>query len=88
MVLIKDSQESRQVLLSYAGAALTLWVVGRIVYLRYFHPLANVPGPFLASITELYRFYYDYIKSGSYYLQFEGFQAKYGEKVVGASRLT
>ena len=82
MAIIKDFQESRHLLASYAGTALILWVVCRIVYLRYFHPLAHIPGPFLASITELYRFYYDYIKNGSYYLQFEGFQSKYGENVV------
>ncbi len=49
----------------FIGIALGPLVVGRIIYLRSFHPLAKVPGPFLASITELYRFYYDYIKNGS-----------------------
>ena len=32
-----------------AGLALSL--VSRAVYLRHFHPLSNVPGPSLASIT-------------------------------------
>jgi len=63
----------------YAGGVLAfLLVLSRIIYLRYFHPLAKIPGPFLASVTDLYRFYYDYINHGSYYLQFEMFQAKYG----------
>jgi hypothetical protein len=79
MAVIKDFQDSLHLLPLYLGILLVLWVVGKIIYLRYFHPLANVPGPFLASISELYRFYYNYIKNGSYYLKFEGFQAKYGE---------
>ncbi|KAK0704543.1 cytochrome P450 [Lasiosphaeris hirsuta] len=62
----------------YIGGALAFFLLlGRIIYLRYFHPLAKIPGPFLASLTQLYRFYYDYISNGSYYLQFEGFRAKY-----------
>ncbi|KAK5659568.1 hypothetical protein OQA88_770 [Cercophora sp. LCS_1] len=63
---------------THAGIALTVLVLSRIIYQRYLHPLSQVPGPFWASITDLHRFYYDYIKNGSYYLQFEGYQAKYG----------
>src|SRR3954470_13312688 len=63
---------------SYIGTALVVLAVGRIVYLRYFHPLAHVPGPFWASVSELYRFYYDFIQNGTYYRQFEGYQARYG----------
>ena len=78
MAFIVDLQESLPSLQVCAGIALALLIVGRIIYLRYFHPLANVPGPFLASITELYRFYFDFIKNGSFYLKFEDFRAKYG----------
>jgi len=60
------------------GVGFLLYVVGRIIYLRYFHPLAHIPGPFFASITGLHRFYYDYIRNGSYYLQFERYRDIYG----------
>jgi hypothetical protein len=43
------------------GLALRHWLklllavfVGRAIYRRYFHPLRNVPGPWLASITGLW----------------------------------
>jgi hypothetical protein len=80
MTFVKVVRESLYMLPLYSGTALVLWLLVRIVYLRYFHPLANIPGPYLASVTELYRFYYDYIKNGSFYLKFEAFEAKYGEK--------
>ena len=79
MALLTVFKESLHFVPAYLGIALVLLVTSRIIYLRYFHPLAGVPGPFLASITELYRFYYDFIKNGSFYLKFEEFEAKYGE---------
>lgn len=35
---------------------LVLYVLGRAVYSRYFHPLTRFPGPFWASITSLWYF--------------------------------
>jgi hypothetical protein len=32
-------------------------LVGYVVYQRWFHPLAAFPGPFLASITDLWQVY-------------------------------
>ena len=63
---------------TYVGIALAALVAARIIYQRYLHPLAHIPGPFWASITDLHRFYYDWIKNGTYYRQYEGYQAKYG----------
>ena len=31
------------------------YAIGYIIYQRYFHPLAGYPGPFLASITDLWQ---------------------------------
>jgi hypothetical protein len=62
--------------------SIAIYVIGWIVYCRFFHPLARVPGPFLASITEFYRFYYNFIKSGRYYMKFDEFVEKYGEYSV------
>lgn len=32
-------------------------MVGYVVYQRWFHPLAAFPGPFLASVTDLWQVY-------------------------------
>ncbi|KAK1754045.1 cytochrome P450 [Echria macrotheca] len=63
---------------AYIATALLVWTACRIVYLRHLHPLAHVPGPFWASVTELYRFYHDWIQNGTYYRHFEAYQARYG----------
>lgn len=39
------------------GICLALGVVGYVIYQRYFHPLARFPGPFLASVTDLWQVY-------------------------------
>ncbi|GAB1315620.1 hypothetical protein MFIFM68171_05830 [Madurella fahalii] len=55
------------------------WLISRVIYSRYLHPLAHVPGPFWASISELYRFYHNFAGgNGALYLQFEGLREKYG----------
>lgn len=59
----------------YAIAALLAgYVVYTVVYNRFFHPLAKVPGPFLASVTFLYQSYYN----GRYYRQIEKLHERYG----------
>ncbi|KAI9830709.1 MAG: hypothetical protein M1826_004538 [Phylliscum demangeonii] len=62
-----------------AGAA--LWLLCAIVYRRYLHPAASIPGPFLASITHLYSFYYSHICNGRFYLQIEKLHQRYGPVV-------
>jgi hypothetical protein len=37
------------------AAALTVCSLGYVVYMRYFHPLAKYPGPFVASFTHLWK---------------------------------
>jgi len=36
-----------------AFACMVLYSIFYIVYQRFFHPLAEIPGPFLASLTDL-----------------------------------
>lgn len=44
------------ILVVYAAIpALIVSALGYVVYQRYFHPLASYPGPFLASITDLWQ---------------------------------
>ncbi|KAJ5093937.1 hypothetical protein N7456_009798 [Penicillium angulare] len=37
------------------SAGLFLYLAGYVVYQRFFHPLSNYPGPFFASLTDLWQ---------------------------------
>lgn len=50
-------------------------------YRLYFAPVAAFPGPLLAGLTFFYQFYYDWVKSGQYYLKVEEMHKKYGKAV-------
>ncbi|KAK5146036.1 hypothetical protein LTR04_001131, partial [Oleoguttula sp. CCFEE 6159] len=52
----------------------TSYVVVVVVYRRFFHPLAKMPGPFLPAVTMLYRSYYN----RQYYKRIEQMHEKYG----------
>lgn len=42
-------------LLAYLPLLFAAYLVGLIVYRKTLHPLAKIPGPFLASVTYLYQ---------------------------------
>ncbi|KAF2269775.1 putative P450 monooxygenase [Lojkania enalia] len=44
----------------------------------YFDPLHNFPGPKLAAATQIYEFYYDFIKGGQYTWRIREMHEKYG----------
>jgi cytochrome P450 len=60
--LLRKMQEN-----AAANSALLLWILGatcvaflsKIVYNIFFHPLAHIPGPKLAAITNLWAIYYE-----------------------------
>lgn len=52
----------------------TTYIITRSIYRRFFHPLAGIPGPFLASTTKLYQTYYNC----RFYLQIEQLHRQYG----------
>ncbi|KAI9042963.1 cytochrome P450 [Aspergillus affinis] len=54
------------------------YLIGLGVYRLYIHPLANVPGPKIAAITQWYELYYDVWQSGQYFLKVEEFHKQYG----------
>lgn len=57
-------------------------LVAVVIYRAYFHPLSHIPGPFLVSITGLYRFYHNRLrKDSSFYLQIEKLHDQYGPVV-------
>lgn len=45
------------VVLYCATAGLFLYAIGKGIYNKFFHPLANFPGPFLGGFTEWYLVY-------------------------------
>jgi hypothetical protein len=49
-----------------------------VIYRRFFHPLAKIPGPFLAAATSLYGFYFNGVKGGVFYLEIERLHRLYG----------
>lgn len=51
-----------------------------IIYRLYFHPLASIPGPRLASATQWYEFYYDILRwpGGQYWSEIDKMHETYG----------
>jgi hypothetical protein len=47
--------EAKQLLLHHYILVIVGVVVARLVYLRYLHPYRDIPGPFLATISPLWR---------------------------------
>lgn len=65
----------------YAGAAGGLcltWAVSVVIYRRFFHPLAKVPGPFLMSISRLPIWRHAVVEEGKTPMKLEELHAKYG----------
>ena len=52
----------------------------QIIYYRFFHPLANFPGPFWASVTRLYSAYFNFV--GRHYLNEWKLHQKYGMSIL------
>ncbi|KAI1080885.1 cytochrome P450 [Whalleya microplaca] len=61
--------------------ATILYCVSLAIYRRFFHPLRNVPGPFLATITGWYEFYQDVILDGQYAHEYKKLHEKYGSVI-------
>lgn len=60
-----------------------LWVAAVAIYRLNFHPLAKIPGPKLAAITQLYQTYYSYHKNESrYYQKVEQIHKEYGQNLI------
>jgi hypothetical protein len=59
-------------------ALLSLWVIAKVIYRLFFHPLAKFPGPKLAAVTVFFEFYYDGIKGGQYTFEIANMHQRYG----------
>ncbi|CZR67799.1 related to cytochrome P450 CYP3/CYP5/CYP6/CYP9 subfamilies [Phialocephala subalpina] len=63
-------------------AAVAVYITSLVVYRRWFHPLAEIPGPFWASVTHFYIVKYNLFSERSqFYLQVEKLHRKYGPVV-------
>lgn len=84
LALLHFSLSAHQ-LLALLSAALLGFVVAKVIYRLFFHPLANVPGPRLAAATWLYEIYYDLVQGGQFVFQLRKLHEKYGTCSAGSS---
>jgi hypothetical protein len=64
---------------AYVASATALYVASLVVYRRWLHPLAQIPGPFWASVTRFYIVKYNLFSERSqFYLQVEKLHQQYG----------
>jgi hypothetical protein len=58
--------------------SLLLWALCVPIYRLFFSPIAAIPGPKLAAITQWYETYYNVYLGGKFTLHLEKLHAKYG----------
>ena len=66
-------------LLALVAVLLVTWVVSRVIYRFFLHPLASFPGPKLAITTYCYEWYYDLIRRGQYTFKLKELHKQYGK---------
>ena len=55
------------------------YTIATIIYRRFFHPLAKVPGPFLPAVTKKYAWYFNVPCGGKFYKEIQRLHDVYGE---------
>lgn len=71
--------ERWHIVLAGAGA---FYLVNKAIYRRFFHPLAQVPGPFLPAVTRLYAWYYNVPREGKFFKEVERLHQVYGTCIL------
>lgn len=64
-----------------AAAAFAVYLVLKVTFRLYFHPLARFPGPWLAAATYKYEAYYDVVLGGQYIFKLNELHDRYGPVV-------
>ncbi|KAH8743294.1 isotrichodermin C-15 hydroxylase [Diaporthe sp. PMI_573] len=77
--LLEESLPSPAGALFGVGVCFALWLGGYVIYQVYLHPLARFPGPFWASVTDLWQTYQCLTLKQPYTLM--ELHAKYGQFV-------
>lgn len=70
-------------ILAIIGADVACYLVGIVIYRRYFHRLASIPGPFLPAVTTCYQTYFN----GKYYLEIERLHKIHGKVYAGSKKV-
>jgi Cytochrome P450 len=66
-------------LVAYSVTAILVWITSLVIYRRFIHPLAKIPGPFWASITHFYIVRYNLFSGRSQFcFQVEKLHQEYG----------
>ena len=60
------------------SALALLYALTLATYRLVFSSLAGFPGPKLAAMTDLYEFYFDFFRNGTYIFEIEKMHQKYG----------
>ncbi|CAG7554953.1 unnamed protein product [Fusarium equiseti] len=55
-----------------------IYIVALVVWRLWFSPLAHIPGPKLAALTQYYEFYYDFVLGGQYTYKIIDMHERYG----------
>ncbi|KAI5464211.1 cytochrome P450 [Mariannaea sp. PMI_226] len=56
----------------------SIYVASLAIYRLWFSPLAHIPGPKLAALTQYYEIYYDVVLGGQYTFKINDMHEKYG----------
>jgi hypothetical protein len=75
-LLIPTASPSRLIFSLFV--AVLVWLVSLAIYRIYLSPIAHIPGPKLAALTQWYETYYDVYLGGQFTLHQKELHEKYG----------
>jgi hypothetical protein len=82
LLVLHGSHSPLLVLLFGLSTVVTVWLISVAVFRRFFHPLAKIPGHFLAAITHFYIVKFNLFGPRSqFYLQVEKLHREYGKQI-------
>ncbi len=55
-----------------------VYMITLVFYRLWLSPTSSFPGPFMARVTFLYEFYYQWFRTGTYYLKIKEMHDSYG----------